>query len=207
MQERIGNVHKGRTEMHGWDFSGYSRISGFRLLSENNKNGVEMHFEFSPLRIQNLTQSHPWKCKREKNNVQQLWCSCLHGLALFNASGPLALCVALVHQYHLIFATPGKSLDWWFQKMARAMAICVAKILTLLDRQEEAAAYFQRAKDLGSNEAQLIQWHRKYEAFLSSEEVGVFQVIILLLNMGWGGGGLFSSSFCLRGGGGGQIFV
>ena len=47
--------------------------------------------------------------------------------------------------------------------MARAMAICVAKILTMLDRQEEAAVYFQRAKDLGSNEARLIQWLSKHE--------------------------------------------
>lgn len=52
------------------------------------------------------------------------------------------------------------------------MAICVAKILTMLDRQEEAAVYFQRAKDLGSNEARLIQWLGKHEAFLNSEEVG-----------------------------------
>jgi len=66
--------------------------------------------------------------------------------------------------------------------MARAMAICVAKILTMLDRQEEAAVYFQRAKDLGSNEARLIQWLSKHEAFLNSEEVG----------------SLWSSSFCFR---------
>ena len=28
-----------------WDFSGYSRISGFKFLSESKKNGVEMHSE------------------------------------------------------------------------------------------------------------------------------------------------------------------
>ena len=46
----------------GWDFSGYRQISGFRLLSESNSSGVEMHFEydFAPFRIQTLTQSHPW---------------------------------------------------------------------------------------------------------------------------------------------------
>ena len=38
-------------------------MSGFRFLSESNKNGVEVHLEcdFSPLRIQTLTQSHPWR--------------------------------------------------------------------------------------------------------------------------------------------------
>ena len=37
-----------------WDFSGYSWISGFRFLSECNKNNIEMHFEcdFVPFRIQ-----------------------------------------------------------------------------------------------------------------------------------------------------------
>ena len=96
MQEKIGNIHKGRTEMHGWDFSSYSRISGFRLLSENNKNGVEMHFELSPLRIQNLTQSPHGNAREKKimsNNYDVL---VFMVLALFNASGPLALCVALV---------------------------------------------------------------------------------------------------------------
>ena len=46
---------------HWCDFSGYIRISGFRFLSESNKNGVEMHFEcdFPSFRIQTLTQSHP----------------------------------------------------------------------------------------------------------------------------------------------------
>ena len=46
---------------HGLDFSGYSRISGFRFLSKSIKNGVEMHFEcdFVPFRIQMLTQFHP----------------------------------------------------------------------------------------------------------------------------------------------------
>ena len=46
---------------HGWDFSGYSWILGFRYLSESNKNGFEMHFEceLSPYRIQTLTWSHP----------------------------------------------------------------------------------------------------------------------------------------------------
>ena len=40
--------------VHGWDFSSYSRISGFRFRSETNRNGGEMHFEcdFAPLRIQ-----------------------------------------------------------------------------------------------------------------------------------------------------------
>ena len=44
-------------DIHRWDFSGYSRISGFRYLSKSNKNGFEMHFEseFSPIRIQTLT--------------------------------------------------------------------------------------------------------------------------------------------------------
>ena len=48
---------------HGWEYSGYSQISGFRFLSEGNQNGVEMHLEcdVSPFRIQSLTQSHPWK--------------------------------------------------------------------------------------------------------------------------------------------------
>ena len=46
---------------HGWVFSGHSWISEFRFLSESNKNGGEMHFEcdFSPFRIQTLTQSLP----------------------------------------------------------------------------------------------------------------------------------------------------
>ena len=45
---------------HGWDFSGCSRISGFRFLSNSNKNGLEIHFEFdfSPFRIQTVTLSH-----------------------------------------------------------------------------------------------------------------------------------------------------
>ena len=30
---------------HAWDFSQFSQISGFRILSESNQNGVEMHFE------------------------------------------------------------------------------------------------------------------------------------------------------------------
>ena len=30
---------------HGWDFSGYRQVYGFRFLSESNKNGVEMNFE------------------------------------------------------------------------------------------------------------------------------------------------------------------
>ena len=44
-----------------WDFSGYSRISRFRCLSESNENGFKVHFEceFSPFRIQMLTWSHP----------------------------------------------------------------------------------------------------------------------------------------------------
>ena len=44
--------------VHGWDLSGYSRISGFRYLSESNKTGFEMHFEYE-FRIQTLTWSHP----------------------------------------------------------------------------------------------------------------------------------------------------
>ena len=45
---------------HGWDFCSYSQISGFQF-SESSKNSVEMHFEcdFSPFRIQTLTQSYP----------------------------------------------------------------------------------------------------------------------------------------------------
>ena len=44
----------------GWDFSGCSWISGFRCLSESNKNGVELHFkcDFSQLRLQTLIRSH-----------------------------------------------------------------------------------------------------------------------------------------------------
>ena len=58
----------------------YSPISGFRFLSECNKNSAEVHFEceFSPSRIQTLTLSHPcvyvcvcvlslihiWRCRR-----------------------------------------------------------------------------------------------------------------------------------------------
>ena len=40
---------------------GYSRISGFRYLSDSIKNGFKIHFEceFSPFRIQILTGSHP----------------------------------------------------------------------------------------------------------------------------------------------------
>ena len=34
------------TNPHGWDFSGYSQISGFRYCLESNKHGFEMHFEF-----------------------------------------------------------------------------------------------------------------------------------------------------------------
>ena len=46
---------------HGWDFSGYSWISGFKYLSENNKNGFAVHFEceFSPVKIQTSTWSPP----------------------------------------------------------------------------------------------------------------------------------------------------
>lgn len=56
---------------HGWDFSGHSWISGLRLLSESNKNGAEMHLEcdFSPFKIQALTQSHPRWCF----TVSQTW--------------------------------------------------------------------------------------------------------------------------------------
>ena len=45
----------------GWNFSGHSRFSGFRYLSESNENGTEMQFECesSPLKIQTLTISHP----------------------------------------------------------------------------------------------------------------------------------------------------
>ena len=45
----------------GGDFSGYSRISRFRYLSESNQNGVEMHFEcdFSHFRIQSVNWPHP----------------------------------------------------------------------------------------------------------------------------------------------------
>ena len=32
-------------DRHGWDFSGYSQISGIGFLSWSNKNGVEMYFE------------------------------------------------------------------------------------------------------------------------------------------------------------------
>ena len=31
---------------HGWNFSGCSQISGFRSLSEGNRNGFEMRFFF-----------------------------------------------------------------------------------------------------------------------------------------------------------------
>ena len=62
---------------HGWDFSGYSHISGFRYLSESNKNGFEMHFEseFWHFRIQNwkiwkllLRPRARRKCKWEQKN-------------------------------------------------------------------------------------------------------------------------------------------
>ena len=44
---------------HGWDLSGYSRISGFTFRKK--KSGFEIHFDcdFSPFRIQTLTWSHP----------------------------------------------------------------------------------------------------------------------------------------------------
>ena len=45
--------------MHRWDFSSYSQISGFRFLSENSKNGAEVHF----FRIQTLSWSHPCTCQ------------------------------------------------------------------------------------------------------------------------------------------------
>ena len=47
--------------VQGWDFSGYSQISGLRIFSESNKNVVEMHFQCDilPSRIQTLNQSHP----------------------------------------------------------------------------------------------------------------------------------------------------
>ena len=43
-------------------FQATAIISGIRFLSESNKNGVGMHFgcDFSPSRIQNSSQSHPW---------------------------------------------------------------------------------------------------------------------------------------------------
>ena len=62
-------------KQQGWDFSGYSRSSGFRFLLESNKNGFEMHFDgdFSPFRIQTLAWSHPWN----KNwDVWRVWVFC-----------------------------------------------------------------------------------------------------------------------------------
>ena len=46
----------------GWDLSGHSKMTGFRYLSESNRNGFEMHFEseFSPSRIQTLIWFCPW---------------------------------------------------------------------------------------------------------------------------------------------------
>ena len=40
---------------------GYSQISGFKYLSESDKSGVEMHFEYDtlPFGIQTLTWSNP----------------------------------------------------------------------------------------------------------------------------------------------------
>ena len=53
----------------GWDFLGYSWISGFRYHSESNKNVVEMHFgcDIWLCRIQTLTQSYPRVVKQDRN--------------------------------------------------------------------------------------------------------------------------------------------
>ena len=51
-------------QMHGWDFPGYSWISGCRYLSECIKNGFETHFEceFTFFGIQTIIRLHPCKC-------------------------------------------------------------------------------------------------------------------------------------------------
>ena len=58
------NPETNTSVLHGWDFSGFSWISGFRCISGSNKNGFGMHFEveFSPFRIQTLAWSHAWFC-------------------------------------------------------------------------------------------------------------------------------------------------
>ena len=62
-QKQSGAAHTAESInlWHGWDFSGYSWISGFKYLSENNKNGFAVHFEceFSPVKIQTSIWSLP----------------------------------------------------------------------------------------------------------------------------------------------------
>ena len=62
-----------KTQYHGWDFSGYSWISGFRCLSESNKNGTEMPFEcdLSPCRIETLILSHLYIIQRSRISKMQ----------------------------------------------------------------------------------------------------------------------------------------
>ena len=54
---QLCNSSKQLISQQGWEYSGYSQISGVKFLSKSNKNGVEIHFECdcSPFRIQTVT--------------------------------------------------------------------------------------------------------------------------------------------------------